>query len=425
MFLKSAPGKFFLLVLLLLMAVAGLQAQDTTLTFISWQVDEPGVGDWWRSAIEEFESRHEGVTIDFTKVARPEYADTFLTLFAGGTPPDIVHLAAFEFQQFADAGWMEDLAPWVENSDLDLEGWAGQVKCMWEGEMSCIMLLYFGFVMVVNDAILDSIDMEAPTNWEEMLAVLRAATQDTDGDGIVDQWGICHHTNEGSQYASQLLSYVVGSGAYWTSAEGEVTIDTPEMAEGFSRWKTIFDEGLSPLDLSSGDCHQLMMEGKLATRMEGSWVYNFVRRAEPEVQQHLRIVPVPFEVPVGGGSNVIGMASEISDERKQLVWDFIEIITSQEWQEQFGVNVGNPAPRPGTLTDAIYEAVPHVDILVASQTTASDNGIDRSPTGLQIVYNEFSKLVRNEAQRMIADDADPAAVVADLHNLAVELQQDM
>ena len=193
-----------------------------------------------------------------------------------------------------------------------------------------------------------------------------------------------------------------------------MTINTPEVAEGFRRWKTVFDEGLSPLDLSSGDCHQLMMEGKLATRMEGSWVYNFVRRAEPEVQQHLRIVPVPFPVPVGGGSNVIAMASEISDERKALVWDFIEIVTSQEWQEQFGVYVGNPAPRPGTMTDAIYEAVPHVDILLESQTTASENGIDRSPTGLQIVYNEFAKLVRDEAQRMIADDVDPAEVVASL-----------
>ena len=320
---------------------------------------------------------------------------------------------------------LEDLAPWVDNSELSLDGWAGAVKCQWEGETSCIMLLYFGFVMVVNDAILESIGHEAPTNWDEMLAVLRAATQDTDGDGIVDQWGICHHTNAGSQYASQMLSYVVGSGGYWTSAEGEVTINTPEVTEGFSRWKTIFDEGLSPLDLSSGDCHQLMMEGKLATRMEGSWVYNFVRRAEPEVQQHLRIVRVPFAVPVGGGSNVIAMASEISDERKALVWDFIEIVTSQQWQEQFGVFVGNPAPRPGTLTDAIYEAVPHVDILLESQTTASENGIDRSPTGLQIVYNEFAKLVRDEAQRMIADDVDPAEVTASLHDLAVELQQDM
>lgn len=425
MLFERMPGKLALMLLLVsLVSFGAAQAQDNTLTFVSWQVDSP-VGAWWELVIDEFESAHEGVSVEFTKVARPEYADTFLTLFAGGTPPDIVHLAAFEFQQFADAGWLEDLAPWVENSELDLAGWAGQEKCYWDGEMSCIMLLYFGFVMVVNDAILDSIGLSTPTNWEEYIEVLRAATQDTDGDGIIDQWGVCHHTNEGSQYASQMLTYIVGSDAYWTSAEGEVTIDTPEMAVGFSRWKTVLSEGLSPLDLSSGDCHQLMIEGKLATRVEGSWVYGFVKRAEPEIQQHLRVVHVPFDVPVGGGSNVIAMPSEISDERKQLVWEFIELVASQGWQEQYGLYVGNPAPRPGTLIDEYYEVIPHVDILLESQTIASENGIDRSPTGLQIVYNEFTKIVRDEAQRMVADDVDPAEVVANLHKLAVELQQDM
>ncbi|MDE2856284.1 MAG: extracellular solute-binding protein [Chloroflexota bacterium] len=425
MFAYRSVGKLLILLfMIMLVAVPGAQAQDTTLKLISWQVDEP-VGDWWRAAIEEFESSHEGVSIEFTKVARPEYADTFLTLFAGGTPPDIVHLASFEYQQFADAGWMEDLGPWIADSELDLEGWAGQVKCHWGGQTACIMLQYFGFVMVVNDAILEEAMLDAPSTWDEYIEVLRATTKDTDGDGIVDQWGACHHTAEGSQYLSQMLSYVVGAGAYWTTPEGEVNINTPEMVEGFTRWKTILDERLTPLDLASGDCRQLMMEGKLATKLEGPWIYGFVLRAEPAIQEQLRVVRVPFEVPVGGGSNVIAMASEISDEKKALVWDFIEIITSHEWQVQFGLHVGQPAPRPGTLVDEYHDAIPHVDLLLESQNTASANGIDRSPTGLEIVYNEFAKMVREEAQRMVADDVDPAEVVANLHNLAVELQQDM
>ena len=167
------------------------------------------------------------------------------------------------------------------------------------------------------------------------------------------------------------------------------------------------------------------MEGKLATKLEGPWIYGFVLRAEPEIQEQLRVVRVPFDVPVGGGSNIIAMASEISDEKKALVWDFIELIASHESQVQFGLHVGQPAPRPGTLVDEYYEAIPHVDLLLESQNTASANGIDRSPTGLEIVFNEFAKLVREEAQRMVADDVDPAEIVAGLHAIALELQQDM
>ena len=38
------------------------------------------------------------------------------TLFAGGKPPDIVHLASFEFQKFADNGWLEHLDPWIKKA---------------------------------------------------------------------------------------------------------------------------------------------------------------------------------------------------------------------------------------------------------------------------------------------------------------------
>ena len=49
---------------------------QTTLKFISWQVDERGYGDWWGQAIAEFEATHPDVKIEFTKVGRDEYADT-------------------------------------------------------------------------------------------------------------------------------------------------------------------------------------------------------------------------------------------------------------------------------------------------------------------------------------------------------------
>ena len=84
-------------------------AHAQTLKFISWQVDEKGYGDWWQAAIDEFERTHEGVTIEFTKVPRDSYADQMTTLFASGSPPEIVHLASFEYQSFAENGWLENL----------------------------------------------------------------------------------------------------------------------------------------------------------------------------------------------------------------------------------------------------------------------------------------------------------------------------
>ena len=59
---------------------------DTVLKFISWQTDDAGTGEWWRSAIATFEKQHPGVKIEFTKAERSSYADTMTTLFAANQP---------------------------------------------------------------------------------------------------------------------------------------------------------------------------------------------------------------------------------------------------------------------------------------------------------------------------------------------------
>lgn len=405
-----------------MVAPLSVQAQDDiTLTFISWQVDEP-VGEWWRAAIEEFESTHPGVKIEFTKVARPEYADTFLTLFAGGEPPDIVHLASFEFQRFAEEGWLEDLTPYIEESGLDLEGWSGQDICMWKGETACILLQYFGFVMVYNEAMFEEAGLDVPTTPEEYMEASRALTLDIDGDGITDQYGTSHHTTSGSQYMVELDNYVFGLGGDWTNPEGEVTIDTPEVIEALSMWKTVLQDRLTPLDLSSGDIRQLLIEGRVAMRLDGPWIWGFVQQAEPEIREHLKFARVPFPIPVGGGSNVIAIPTEISDQRKELVWEFIELITSEEWQIEYGLTIGQPAPRPNTITEDYYEVLPHIDLLLEMQNIASENGIDRAPKGLEIYFNEFAKAVFEHGQAMVINDLDPADVAKALQAEAEQLQ---
>lgn len=254
-------------------------ASAETLKFVSWQVDDGGMGDWWRAAIDRFESEHPGVEIEFTKVERASYADTMTTLFAGGQPPHIVHLASFEYQNFAENGWMENLDPWLEKDGIDMTGWAGQGTCIWNGETACVMLLYFGFMMAYNPDILAEAGVDVPTNYEEFLAAVRATTKDLNGDGITDQFGTGHETKGGAgQYLTELLNYVLDAGAYWTDGDGNITIDTPEMIEGLTRWKTVYGEGLTPRDMSAGEVRKLFADGKIALRLDGPWLYGTMQK---------------------------------------------------------------------------------------------------------------------------------------------------
>ncbi len=397
-------------------------AQDTVLKFVSWQNDEPGVGDWWASVIDEFKAQHPGVEIEWTKVERAAFADTMTTLFAGGSPPDIVHLASFEFQRFAKEGWLEDLGPWIEKSGTNVEGWAGQKTCEFNNETACVMMLYFGYIMAYNEAILTAEGLAPPTNYAELLEVARKTTKDLNGDGIMDQFGMHHPTKVGGgQYVTEMLNYVLDAGGRWTNAAGHVTIDTPEVIEGLTRWKTVVTEGVMPRDMSSGETRQLLADGKIAVGLDGPWLVPIL--AKGAAADDLRIVASPLSPPVGGSSNVLGMSKEISDEHKALVWDFIALAMSDDFQTSYATLAASPAPSPRADTTEATAVTPEFGVLVASAQAASAAGVDRIPAGLEVQYGEFAKMVMEESQRMVIEDLDPAAVAATMQARAEELQK--
>ncbi|MEZ2128095.1 sugar ABC transporter substrate-binding protein [Sinorhizobium sp. CB9] len=392
-----------------------------TLKFVSWQKDEKGYGDWWAEVIKTFEAKHPGVTIEWTKVERTAYADTMTTLFAGGQPPQIVHLASFEFQAFAENGWLENLDPWIEKAGIDMTGWAGQDKCKWNGQTACIMMLYYGFVMGYNQQILDKEGLKVPTNWDEYLNVLRKSTKDLNGDGIIDQYGTGHETRgSGGQYLTEMLNYILDAGGRWTNDDGKVTIDTPEMIEGLKRWKTVISENLSPRDMTSGDVRKLFADGKIALKLEGPWIYPIMQQGA--AFKDLRLTKPPLNPPNGGTSNVLAMASEIPDTEKALVWDFIATAMSPELQTKFATIANSTPPRPNTDIAGAEKNVPHFPLLLETQKAAAEAGVDRIPKGLEINFNEFAKMVMEESQRMIIENLDPAEVAKTMQEKAEAIQ---
>jgi multiple sugar transport system substrate-binding protein len=382
---------------------------DTVLKFISWQTDDAGTGDWWRSVIAEFEKRHPGVKIEFTKADRSSYADTMTTLFAANQPPQIVHLASFEFQMFADNGWLEPLDPWIKKDGVDLKGWAGQQKCQWNGETVCIMMNYFGFVMAYNKKILDAAGVAVPKTYDEFLAAAKATTKDLNGDGIVDQFGTGHETKGGpGQYLTEMLNYILDAGAYWTDKDGNITIDTPQMVEGLSRWKTVMKSGVGPVDMSASDVRKLFADGKMAMRLDGPWLYGTTQKGSAKAD--IVYAAPPLHPPLGGSSNVLAMPADIPDDQKTLVWDFIKLTMTPEFQRSYATLGGNTPPSPSADISGVEKTIPHFPLLIETMKAASDAGIDRIPTGLELYYNEFSKMIMEESQRMIIKDLDPAQV---------------
>ncbi len=393
---------------------------QTKLRFYSWQTDDQSNSIWWRAANKAFEDANPGVSIDFVKVPRDSFADTMMVMFSGNTAPDIVHLASFEFPAFAQEDFLEDLTPYIQRDGLDLKGWAGQEKCSVHGKIVCINMNYFGYLMFYNAALLKQAGVAVPHDWAGYLDAVRKVT--AAGGGQVFGAGL-HTTAGAGQYLTELLAVVLDAGGRWSNAAGKPTIDSPEVIEGLRRWKLLQTEKLTPMGLKAEDIRQLFIEGRVAIRLDGPWMWGLLAKAKPELRPSLMVAETPTATPLGGTSNVIGMPASLPAERKKLVWDYIKLVTSQHWQEQYVALSGQLAPRPHSLTAEALAAKPFLSVFQAAQDKAAAQGIDRLPTGFETSYNEFAKIVTEEAQRMVIDNADPAAVAKRIQARAVALQK--
>lgn len=390
-------------------------AKEVTLTFPSWQQDEPGTSQWWKARIADFEESHPGVTIEFNKVPLGDLVDTLTTQFAAGTPPQIVHLPALNFAQFAAQGWLQPLDSYLEGTDI-LETYTSlQDSCKYEGKTQCILLFLDHPAMVYNEKLLEEAGVEVPTTPEEFLAAARAITKPP------DQYGSAVVTSAGWNMMWWVNLFVVGAGGVWTK-DGKPVVNTPEVIQGLEWWKELVTSGSSPSGIESGEIRHLFLEGKIGMFFDGPWWQGFMPEAAPDVKPYIKTAQMPFKYIEIEASDVIAMPAAIPDDEKQLVWEFIESLTTPEAQVEYAMVQGAGPPReditlPAELLEEFPIAGPWLEL------PEDKVGVDWYPKGLEAFTSEFIDLISEAGQKMLTQDMSAEQAAAELQAALEALQQ--
>jgi multiple sugar transport system substrate-binding protein len=106
------------LLALLLASVASAQPRAVELEFPSWQIEEPGAGEYWAEITKAFEAKNPNVRIKRQQIPFREFVDKMTVRFAGNNPPDIVHLPSRNFLAFASQGWLAPLDDVLAQTDV-------------------------------------------------------------------------------------------------------------------------------------------------------------------------------------------------------------------------------------------------------------------------------------------------------------------
>ncbi len=395
------------------------EEKEIVLDFPSWQATEPGFQEFWEAAITEFESRHENVTINMYQVPFDNYVDTLTTLFAAGTAPQITHLPSRFFAQFADMGWFEPLNSRLDQTDIISKWTSLQDSLEMDGEYYGVLLLGNGYSMFYNEALLNEAGIEVPTDEASFLAAVEALTTDSNGDGDPDIFGFgtCQVTD--TNFYNEASVFVVGMGGRWSDNGDLAPMTSAETVRALEVYQSLFKNNYTPTGLKVEQKRQYFVEGKLAMIFDGPWVGNLIPSASDEIRDSLKVTSIPFENTPGSVSNSLHIPADISEEEKDLVWEFIQMVAEDEFQNLYMKHVGSPSPNSAIISDDILAERPFMGQFVID----ANNAKEIIPSGYENVYSEFTQNVIDAVMQMVTDPY--AEVAPTLETLSAKIQSDL
>jgi multiple sugar transport system substrate-binding protein len=373
-----------------LAGTTGAAQETTAVRFAFW--GDPAEEAAYERVAAGFETTHPGidVVVDYTP-GQSDYYRKITTDFAGGDSPGVFLINDRQFGQYAARGALEAVAPYLARSEtitaadytpiaMDAFTSRGDQVCMPQN-VSSLVVYYNADLFAANDVPLP----RSGWTWDEFVAAAQTLTQDTDGDGQTDLYGV---VVDPSMY--RMVSFV------W-SAGGEVvddvdhptrlTLDTPEAFAGLEAFISLGAAGHNVVppeaEVAAEDDGTRFMRGGAAMFLQS-------RREVPTLREIAEftwdVAPLPIidEAATVLHSDAFCMAA--AAENHDAVWSFVEYAVGGDGQRILA--------ETGRIVPAL-ESVADSDVFLAGiQENASEGAEPLPPQSSQVYLDNVAVMHR-------------------------------
>ncbi|MEZ4634717.1 MAG: extracellular solute-binding protein, partial [Caldilineaceae bacterium] len=219
----TLPG----LLVVLLLLLAGCQTvavpvpmesdgstNDTGITILRAGTGDSGEGlTPHQTIIEQYEIANPDVLVQLEAIAGRDYYTRILTQIAADRAPDVMNIGDDAVPSFVERGAFVSLDACLADIGFDTSVYLPGLldPGMVNGELYFLPKDYSTLAVYYNKRIFDEAGVAYPEDgwtWDDLLSTAQALTQDTDGDGEPDIWGI------------QLPANWTTGFEYWVAAAG-------------------------------------------------------------------------------------------------------------------------------------------------------------------------------------------------------------
>ena len=248
---------------------------------------------------DAFEARWEELTGIDLEIIQPDhdaYYDVMQQQIASGDWPDVLIMSSTYYSSYAAEGVLWDMTEAWESSDTKNSGrFIGDT--VFEGLKIDGSLYGFaptrgnGCLTYIKQAWLDAVGMEAPTTYEEFMAVCDAfVTQDPDGNGVADTYALAAAGFVGGEapFVNYLPNFYQDAYPSFVKLDDGTWVDgftQPEMQGALERLAAAYAAGyIDPTTLTNGtkDCRNKFYDDTtgIFTYWAGTWGTNLKTNLE-------------------------------------------------------------------------------------------------------------------------------------------------
>ncbi|WP_454859385.1 sugar ABC transporter substrate-binding protein [Promicromonospora soli] len=334
---------------------------DGTLSVWIMQGTNPDAKEFFDDVSAAFEEQT-GATLDVEFVEWGDAHDRFVTSIAGGTTPDVAETGTTWTPEFADAGALAPLDEYVDGAGVTEDLVEGLVEAGTYDEQLYGMPWYAGVrSLVYNTEMFEQAGVEPPTTWAELEEVAAGLKEEYPDKIAVAVPGDAEFT---------VYPWVWGAGGEVATLDGETWtsgLDSPESQEGIEFWTGLATEGGYSSEGATTwretDVLDAFAAGDVGMAVMGSWTPGAIVDANKDMEGKFAAVPIPgkdggIAPSVLGGSH-LSMFETAED--KDLAFEFIEMMTTGEFAQQWGEQSGY---FPGQVS-LLDETLASTDPLVA------------------------------------------------------------
>ncbi len=363
--------RLLITVVVVLLSVSAVYAQDTAPAIAAQPCAEPGALTMWvwdenwakviGEAIEAWKADYcPGAEVDLQVQPWGQYWDLLRTNAAGGDLPDVFTMSQTFFFTYASNDVLLDLQPYFDEAGVDTSLWGsgmidpyrwGDDQDLYAGPVNWDTIAIF-----YNKDMFEAAGLELPTadwTWDDFAAAAAALT-----DAEQDVYGAAVYAEYQAGYPNWIAA--TGTTPVVEAGRARCTLTDDGSVEALNFLKGLYDAGYMPSisvvgGASPDDAFNFWLAGKLAMVAGGSWK---LPEALEKATFNWDVVQLPRHPETGRTRSIVhsvGYVASASVANPDLAANLIVYLVSDEGQ-QFFADAGGVAPANPAMQQRWVEA---------------------------------------------------------------------